>query len=439
MNKFSVYRIILIILTLIIFFNNNIYASTFQKGDILIASSQTDEIRIYDSENLNFKSSFTHELFINNITGATYTDGPNGVAFNKRGNLVVAAYTHFVEFTGPNIEYARYVKQVAEANENIIFDKNGNLYSTTSTGGSDHLNQYNATNYKFQQTINLPDKAGQLTGITFDDSGRLFVASQSDNKIHVLQADSDFINFTYCHYIESKNDQRLEGIQFNLNGELLVAGGNIAIYNPNTGQLLNSFDIIPDTDYYPVPITIDNKGRIFTSDFEAGSGGIGADLIRFNADGTEALYINDPGLIGPFGIVIVGANIPGIHEYDCPDSDNDGVPDKWDICINTEPNSAVYSNGCRAQDLYSIANEFKTISHTYEILVDHYESLSTTHHRLVSEYEELSKTTIEMYTKKQIEEIVANILEWGDCNDDGKITLNEIIKKLLIISGAYLE
>ncbi|KPA12436.1 conserved hypothetical protein, secreted [Candidatus Magnetomorum sp. HK-1] len=109
----------------------------------------------------------------------------------------------------------------------------------------------------------------------------------------------------------------------------------------------------------------------------------------------------------------------------CNDSDDDGVIDQWDICPNTLANSAVYSNGCRAQDLYGLSDE--------------YESLSKTYLEITDKYEELSETIESMFTKEQMEKMVSNILDWGDYNEDGKVTLQEVIQKLMTISGVIIE
>jgi hypothetical protein len=46
--------------------------------------------------------------------------------------------------------------------------------------------------------------------------------------------------------------------------------GNITRYDPNTGQVLGTFDVQPDTNSFPVPVTVDNLDRIYVADFEIG-------------------------------------------------------------------------------------------------------------------------------------------------------------------------
>ena len=351
MKAFFNYTLTWLIIFVFILLNqtNLVSAEVFKDGDLFVASTILKQIRVYNSETLEFKYFFTHELFnLDNCTDYNYKCAPNGMAINKRGNLIVSSYTHFVEFISSDNVYSTYKKNYDESNENIIFDKLGNLYTTTSTGGSDKLNQYNAADYSFNQTINLPNGSGQLTGITFDYNNRLFVGSQSDQKIHVLIASDDFSTFTHSHSFSSIN-QTIEGIQFNLNSELVAAGGangDFVRYNPDNGDVIGRFDITPDITQFPHTMTVDNLGRIFVADFESGSGNVASDIIRFSHNGSNAKYINDTDLKSPMGIVVYGTNIPGSHEFDCPDSDGDGVPDKWDKCLNTPDNSYVNKNGC---------------------------------------------------------------------------------------------
>jgi len=75
------------------------------------------------------------------------------------------------------------------------------------------------------------------------------------------------------------------------------------------------------------------------------------------------------------------------------DSDNDGVIDFWDKCIDTPVNSFVDKNGCKATGLY---------------------------------------------TEDQMNQMVNSILTWGDINGDNKINLIEAIKALRITSGVTM-
>lgn len=285
-----------------------LFKSNFAPGQIFLASSRTDEIRVYDGNSLAFIQAFTHPVF-SEVDSPLYTYGPNGASFNSRGNLVVAGYSSFVEFSDYGVEYAVYPKIASEATENVIFDPRGNLYTTTATGGTDKLNQYDAIDYAFAQQIPLPAGAGQLTGITFDGQGRLYLASQTDNTIHVADFD-DFAQFPWVATLSGAgNPGNFEGLQFNANGELVAAAGDLVRYDVGTGEKLGTFD--QPNDAFPVPLRVDNEGNIYTADYENGGGTLPADIFKFAPDGQPLTASNDPGLFGPFGLAISGTVLAG--------------------------------------------------------------------------------------------------------------------------------
>jgi sugar lactone lactonase YvrE len=258
-----------------------IFKTNFQPGQIFISSSVTDEIRVYDKESLNFLMAFTHPAF-SEVNSPSLVYGPNGAAFNVRGNLVVAGYAKFVEFSDYGVEFKTYPKQSEESNENLVFDSKGNMYTTTATGGSDKLNQYAAADYAFVQTIEVPPGAGQLTGITFDGYGRLYVASQADNLIHFTDFNVNLETFTWFKTLPGQgNVKSLEGLQFNSTGELVAAAGDLVRYDVNNQTKLGVFD--EPGDEFPVPLRVDNEGNIYTADYENGSGTAPADVIKILA------------------------------------------------------------------------------------------------------------------------------------------------------------
>jgi len=306
----------------------DLYVSNFTPGQIFLASSRTDEIRVLDGNSLTFLQAFTHPAF-SEVPNDLFTYGPNGTAFNERGNLVVAAYTKFVEFSDYGVEYKTYPKVASEANENIIFDALGNLYTTTATGGTDKLNQYRALDYAFEQTITLPPGAGQLTGITFDGYGRLYVASQTDNTIHVSDFNFEFLAFKWVKTLPGAgNVKGFEGLQFNATGELVAAAGDLVRYDVMAGTKLGTFD--GPNDEFPVPLRVDNEGNIYTSDYENGTGSVPADVFKFSPEGLLLVSKNNPGLLGPFGLAISGTVLAGDPpvgwSYQLAASDPDGDP-----------------------------------------------------------------------------------------------------------------
>jgi sugar lactone lactonase YvrE len=283
---------------------------------------------VLDGNSLKFLQAFTHPAF-SEVPNDLFTYGPNGTAFNERGNLVVAAYTKFVEFSDYGVEYKTYPKVASEANENIIFDSLGNLYTTTATGGTDKLNQYSAADYSFKQTISLPPGAGQLTGITFDGYGRLYVASQSDNTIHVSDFNFEFLEFKWVKTLPGAgNVKGFEGLQFNATGELVAAAGDLVRYDVMAASKLGTFDA--PNDEFPVPLRVDNEGNIYTADYENGSGSVPADVLKFSPEGLLLVTQNDAGLLGPFGLAISGTVLAGDPpvewSYALAATDPDGDP-----------------------------------------------------------------------------------------------------------------
>ncbi len=283
--------------------------SNFETGQVLIASSVTDEIRVYDAESLVFIKGFTHPLF-SEIDSPSYQYGPQGMVFNERGNLVVAAYSSFVEFSDYGVEYATYPKFEAEATENLIIDCRGALFTTTATGGSDRLLRYTPNTYDFDLQLETPPGASQYTGITFDNKSRLYLASQGDNTIHVSQYDKEFDTYEWVQALPGANNgSGLEGLQFNANGELVAAQGEMIRYDVEGEQIVGTFSA-PDVPF-PVPVRVDNDGRIYTADYENGNGTLPADIIRYTPDGADFIKTNDPGLFGPFGLLVTGTVLAG--------------------------------------------------------------------------------------------------------------------------------
>jgi len=114
------------------------------------------------------------------------------------------------------------------------------------------------------------------------------------------------------------------------------------------------------------------------------------------------------------------------------DIDKDGVIDQWDVCSQTVPNSATYSNGCQAHDLYSYIDELEQQLNSNKILIEQKEN------EIEQKNIELNnlKAKIDiMFSEQQIEDMVAKILLWGDTDNDGKIGLQEAIKALIVTSG----
>lgn len=96
--------------------------AAFTDGTLFVSSSLTEQVRMYDTTTLSFVASFTNPQFGVPVSGS-YAYGSNGMAFNSRGNLVVAAYGTFVEFSAPGVQVGQaHAKHTIEANETVLFD-----------------------------------------------------------------------------------------------------------------------------------------------------------------------------------------------------------------------------------------------------------------------------------------------------------------------------
>lgn len=232
-------------------------------------------------------------------------EGPAGMVFDYRGYLVVAAYAEFCVFSGPNELEICHPKIAGQRNENVIFDISRNLYTTTSTGGTDEIHKYDE-DYVHLVTFNLP--TGNLTGITCDPAGDLFVASQAGATSIVYKVSRDDLQVLDSFDVPGN----AEGLQYGLDDNLLVAlagGVGIASVVPSSPSAVLGITANPGL-LWPVPLTIDEAGNRYTGDFEDGNGTAPSDLFVFAPDGSIVASRQPSELHGPFGLVVAGNALP---------------------------------------------------------------------------------------------------------------------------------
>ena len=279
----------------------------FTPGHVFIAGSRNAEVFEYDSS-LALVTRWTNDGFgtINEQPpGQDLQLGPAGMAFDASGYLVVAARDEFCVFKGPNDVLACHPKTQAEPTENIIFDLDGNLYTTTATGGTDHVQKYDSS-YTPVTTFSLP--TSQLTGVTCDPDGNLFVASQTGATSIIYKVDKT--DFTVLDQIPI--DGTVEGLQLAQNGNILVgldAGmGIVEVHASSPTVVVNTIANAELT--WAVPVTTDNDGNIYTADYENGSGTAFADMFVFDPTGGVIAARLPSEVLGPFGMVVGGAVLP---------------------------------------------------------------------------------------------------------------------------------
>ena len=192
----------------------------FKKGNIYVAGSRNAEIFEF-APDLKLVSRWTHPAFgqVLPAPGQSGTIGPQGMSFDVKGNLVVAAHKQFCVFSKPNAPLGCHDKIKAQATENIIFDHLGNIYTTTSTGGTNEVHKYD-DKYNYITTFSI--KTGELTGITCDPDGNLFIASQDGGKGHLYKVDYKTFKVLDTIDVSLTGVGSLEGLQYLKDKTILV-------------------------------------------------------------------------------------------------------------------------------------------------------------------------------------------------------------------------
>lgn len=269
----------------------------FPEGHVFVVGFNDRKVFEYDAD-LQPIGSWSHTSFEG-------VEGPSGMVFDYRGYLVVASYAEFCVFSGPGEIETCHPKVKQQRTENVIFDIFRNLYTTTSTGGTDEIHKYDE-NYTHLTTFSLP--TGNLTGITCDPTGDLFVASQQ-GPISIVYK----VRRTDLTVLDQFDVQgNAEGLQYGPDGNLLVAlSGGVGIANvvPKSPSMV--LDITADPGLlWPVPLTLDQAGNRYTGDFEDGNGAAPSDLFVFAPDGSVVASVRPSELHGPFGMVVAGTSLP---------------------------------------------------------------------------------------------------------------------------------
>ncbi|MEM6990954.1 MAG: hypothetical protein AAF721_10665 [Myxococcota bacterium] len=269
----------------------------FDEGNVFVVGFNDRMVFEYDSM-LEPVSTWTHPSFDG-------VEGPAGMVFDADGFLVVAAYDQFCVFSAPNQIDTCHPKITPQRTENIIFDIFENLYTTTSTGGTDEIHKYDG-DYNHLDTFDLP--TGQLTGVTCDPNGDLFVASQTGAVSTIYKVDGNALTVLDDFTVTGN----AEGLQFAPDGNLLVAlaaGVGIARVTPSSPSTVIDTISHPGL-FWPVPLTIDGDGNRYTGDFENGTGSAAADLFVFDESGAVVASREPSELFGPFGLVVAGTSLP---------------------------------------------------------------------------------------------------------------------------------
>lgn len=280
----------------------------FPDGNIYVAGSRNAKVYEFDS-NLNPVSDWTHPAFgtVMPAPGQPFGDGPAGMVFDAKGRLVVAGVDQFCIFSKPGVVVECHPKTKSQPTENVIFDLAGNLYTTTATGGTDEIHKYDA-NYTYITTFKMP--TGNLTGVTCDPDGNLYIGSQLGGGAGSAIYKVDKVTLQPLDTLNIAGN--VEGLQFAADGNILAAvGSGVGVVRITPKSPTTVISTITDPGlFFAVPLTIDNTGLIYTADYENGSGTALADLFVFDSTGAVKASKLPSEIYGPFGMVVAGAVLP---------------------------------------------------------------------------------------------------------------------------------
>jgi sugar lactone lactonase YvrE len=278
--------------------------SKFATGHVFLAGSRNAEVLELD-ETLKLVTRWTHPSFGTVLPppGQSYDLGPAGMAFDASGNLVVAGVNDFCVFSEPSVLVGCHPKVKKQPTENVIFDHLGNLYTTTSTGGTNEIHKY-AADFTFVKTFSMP--TGELTGVTCDPTGNLFIGSQLGAKSAVYKVDKD----TLTPLATISLTGTVEGLQYGAGDTIWAAmWDKVVRFDAKPPYAITSTFSDPGLAI-AVPITIDEAGNVYTADYENGSGTAAADLYVWAPDGKLKASRKASEVWGPFGIVVGGTRLP---------------------------------------------------------------------------------------------------------------------------------
>lgn len=279
--------------------------SPFTVGHVFVAGSRNARVFELDAQ-LQTVTSWTHPSFGQELPapGQSLSLGPAGMAFDESGNLVVAGVSELCVFSKPNQLVGCHAKVKPQATENLIFDKLGNIYSTTATGGTNEIHKYDKS-YKYVTTFSIP--TGELTGITCDPESNLYIASQNAGNSQIYKVDKTSLSVLATIPVPGM----LEGLQFVDQDAIYVAAKDYGVRKVKHTPPFSALGSFTDAALlWAVPVTTDDDGNVYTADYENGNGSAPADLFKFDSTGKLLVARKASEIYGPFGIVVAGTKLP---------------------------------------------------------------------------------------------------------------------------------
>lgn len=210
--------------------------------------------------------------------------GPQGLAFDRAGNLFVADDPGGYIF---KVTPARVLSTFASGlstPEGLAFDSAGNLFEADAGSGNIYEFTTNGVRSTFASGLDEPE------GLAFDSAGNLFEADAGSSNICEFTTNGVKSIFVSANFSP-------EGLAFNNAGDLFfTAGQNIYEYTPGGTQIPFS----AGTFFYPWGLAFNSTGDLFVGSLPYGTG---FGISKITPAGVESRFafeqVNPEGLAFP--------------------------------------------------------------------------------------------------------------------------------------------
>jgi len=355
-------------------------------GSLMDAVSQPNRIVVFDVGGVINLSPSAIIMVASNVTVAGQTAPGGGITIY--GNRVVTNGTNcilrFLRMRGSINMASDKCTVSCDGASNIIYD-----HCSISWGRWDNIHITSSNNITFQYCIVgegiAPQKFGAITDGTRNWTVSHCLWIDNDSRNPKMKCFLQYINnvvYNYGNgivgghsaadnYQDVINNYFIAGPSASGNNYLsdwtatdhLYSSGNYVDLNKNgvlDGTLMTSYNgaTVQSAPYLtsPVPVTTQSAADAYKTVLND----VGASLVR---DAADTRYINQLGSLGTLGAIILSdadVNGPGVVASGTPplDTDNDGMPDSWELSKGLNPNSAADANGDVNGDGYTNIEDY---------------------------------------------------------------------------------
>ena len=238
----------------------------------------------YNNIIYKYTSSGQQSVFVN-----SGLDGPDGLAFDRSGNLYVAnwGYSTFNLFSGGSIDkidssgHLTIFASGLAVPDGLAFDSSGNLYAAMNETGTIMKYDPSGQGTVFASGLSFPYK------MAFDNSGNLYVADAGENSI--MKFDPDGNESVFVSGITYPR-----GVALDSNGNVYVSDNNRHIwkFDPSGHGSLFATDL-----FAPMGLAFDSSGNLYL----ASSGD--STIVKFDPSGQQSVFANS-GLDSPQAVAV---------------------------------------------------------------------------------------------------------------------------------------